>query len=348
MRLRRHFPIILGVVLVAAALVLVVQLRRHAPPEPARLLPTADGFVYVNLGWMRRVNIVDQLPEVAHDPEYERFIKETGFQFERDLNRAAFAIHYPVQSGQLAPGVPSETRFSEVFEGRIDSQKLISYLRKVAQSVDSYRSLDVYNIPLEGRTLRVAILGVDTVAASNHDDPQVIRGMIDRSRKLASPFGGPAFLRQYYKQVPLASLAWAILRVDGSDSRLPLANGIWSLLFPRSATVVVSGRYLRALHLKAEAFANSEDDARSISEQASTFLGVFHSAESSASARGVDSDVQEFFSSLKVEHEHDRAVLTATLPTGFIRKVFTEPPGEQRPSNKGNALGGQGPKDKHP
>jgi hypothetical protein len=349
MRIRRRLPIILGVLLVAAALALVVQLRRHAPPEPARLLPTADGFVYINLGWMRRVKVVDQLPAVTHDPEYERFIQETGFQFERDLNRAAFAIHYPAPGGRPAAGVTAETRFSEVLEGRIESDKLIAYLRKISRSVDNYRSLDIYNISLEGRTLRVAILGVDTVAASNHDDPTVIRGMIDRSRKLASPFGGPAFLRQYYKHVPLASLAWGILRVDGSDSRLPLANGIWSLLFPKQATVVVSARYLRALHLRAEAFAAGEQDARSIAEQASTFLSVFHGAESSASARGADPDVKEFFDSLRVEQDHDRAVLTATLPPGFIKKVFTESPGDQRngEGNKSNALPVQGPKDKH-
>jgi len=41
----------------------------------------------------------------------------------------------------------------------------------------------------------------------------VIRGIVDRSRKLASPFGGPALLRRYYKYVPLASLGWAIFTV---------------------------------------------------------------------------------------------------------------------------------------
>jgi hypothetical protein len=349
MRLRRRLPIILGVLLVAAALVLIVQLRRHAPPEPARLLPTADGFVYVNLGWMRRVNIVDQLPPVAHDPDYEQFIQQTGFQFERDLNRAAFAIHYPsLAAGNSGPF--KELRFSEVLEGRIETDKLISYLRKMAQTVDKYRSVDIYSIPLEGRILRVAILGVDTVAASNHDDPTVIRGIIDRSRKLASPFGGPAFLRQYYKQVPLASLAWAILRVENSDRQVPLANGIWSLLFPRPATVVASARYLRAVHLKAEAFATSQADAQSITQQASAFLSVFHGAETSASAHGVDPDVKEFFDSLKVEQNDDRAVLTATLPPGFIKKVFTEPPPAVQQNGggtRGNSPLVHGPKDKH-
>lgn len=319
MRIRRRLPIIISVLLVAVAVVLIVELRKHAPPEPARLLPAADAFLYANLTWVRRINAVNQLPPVSHDPEYERFIQETGFQFERDLDRAAFAVHYPTSAN-------GQARFTEIFEGSIHTEKLASYLRRVSRSVESYRSVEIFNIPLEDRTLRAAILGVDTVAASNHDDPAIIRGIIERSRKLASPFGGPAFLRQYYRDVPIASLAWAIVRVDKSDSRFPLANGIWSLLFPKPAVVVVSARYLRALHLRAEAFMNSGDDAKQVTEQVSAFLNIFHSAESSASAQGADPDVKEFFDSLKVEQRNSRSVLTATLPPGFIRKVFTEPP----------------------
>src|SRR5438876_12264757 len=99
MRIRRSFPIFVGVLLVAAALTIIVQLRKHAPPEPALLLPGADGFLYVNLKWMRRINTGAQLPPVSHDPEYEQFIQATGFQFERDLDQAAFAIHYPTRAG---------------------------------------------------------------------------------------------------------------------------------------------------------------------------------------------------------------------------------------------------------
>ena len=85
MRLRRRVPVLLAVVVVAAAVFAAVQLRRRAPPEPARLLPGADGFFYVNLKWLRTLKAIGQLPPVPHDPEYEQFIQATGFQFERDL-----------------------------------------------------------------------------------------------------------------------------------------------------------------------------------------------------------------------------------------------------------------------
>lgn len=331
MRIRRRLPILIGVLLVVAALALVVQLRKHAPPEPARLLPAADAFFYLNLSRVRWVNAISQLPPVSHDPEYERFIQETGFQFERDLDRAAVAVHYPpAWSGRAQPGLPDQPRFSEVFEGSVHAEQLTAYLRKMSRSVENYRSVEIFNIPIESRTLRVALLGVDTVAASNHDDPAVIRGMIDRSRKLASPFGGPAFLRQYYKYVPatlpVPTLAWAIVKVDNSNPQSPFSNGFWPSLFSKPAVLVVSARYLAALHLRAEAFAGSPEEAQHVAAQASVFLSIFHAAEQSAGERGADPDAKKFFDSLKVEQHEDRAELTANLPSGFIRKLFTEPP----------------------
>ena len=322
MRIRRTLPILLSVVVVAAVLTLVVQLRKHAPPEAARLLPSADGFLYVNLQWMRRANVSGDLPKVSHDPEYEQFIAATGFQFERDLDEAAFAIHYP--TAIRAGASPEPPRFSEVFVGKFDGERLSSYLRKLSHSVDNYRSIDIYSIPLEDRTVRVAILGVDTVAASNAVDPLVIRGIVDRSRKLASPFGGPAFLRQYYKDVPIASLAWTIFRVQPSAAGTQPA--FLSFLFSKPAVIVSSVRYLGTIGMKTEAVTESEDEARQLSEQVGTFLNLFRNAEITVSGQASDADVKQFFESLKIEQHKERAILTATIPPGFVKKAIAESP----------------------
>jgi hypothetical protein len=324
MRIRRSLPIILGVVVIAATVTLIVQLRKHAPPEPARLLPGADAFLYINLHWIRTLNAVDQLPPVSHDPEYEQFIQETGFQFERDLDQAAFAVHYPAPGSSSA----SQPHFSEVLVGKIQGDRLTAYLRKTAKSVDSYGTKEIFNLPIDGRTVRVAILGVDSVAISNHDDPLVIRGIIDRSRKLASPFGGPALLRQHYKHVPIASLGWAIGRVD--PDRGPFAGNA-KFLFPKPAVVVISARHIRALHLKAEAFTASPQDAQVVTEKLTTFLTLFHAAETSVGSQGADADVKSFFESLKIEQDKDRAILTATVPPGFLRKALIEAPANMVP-----------------
>src|SRR5277367_5103950 len=322
MRIRRRLPIILVFLLVVAAVALAVVLRKHAPPEPARLLPSADGFVYVNLQWMRRANITGELPPVPHDPEYEQFIQATGFQFERDLDEAALAIHYPAKSPGASPDSAEQPRFSEVFVGKIDGERLRAYLRQISSSVETFQTRDIYNIPLEGRTVRVAVLGVDTVAASNLDDPLVIRGIIARSRKLASPFGGPALLRQYYKEVPFASLGWAVFKIQPSGDLAASGPIGWSFLFPKPATVVASVRYLGAVHFKAQAFAGSEEEAGQLVRRIDTFLDIFRTAESSVPAAGPDPDIKAFLDSLKIQPERDRAVLTAVVPIGLIRKAL--------------------------
>jgi hypothetical protein len=334
MRIRRTFPIALVVVIVAAALTLAVQLRKDAPPEPARLLPGADGFFYANIGWLRKISNGKAFLPVSHDPEYERFIQQTGFDFERDLDAVAFAIHYPEKwPGGGTGGSASEPRFSEVFVGHFDGAKCIAYLKQTARSIENYNSVDIFTIPLDGRTFRVAILNVDTVAASNHDDPVVIHGIVDRSRRLASPFAGPAFLRRYYKRVQLASPLWIVARIAPSAHQF----GGWSSLFPKPADLVASASYnplhlplhTGALHLRAEAWAGNNEDARSIADKANVFLAMFRNAEVSVGSAGTDADVKALFDSLEVRQEDSRAVLSATVPTGIFHKLGesqTSPP----------------------
>ncbi len=342
MRWKRKLPILLAVLLVAAAVVAVVQLRRRAPPEAARLLPGADGFFYVNLKWLRTLKAIGHLPPVPHDPDYERFLEETGFQFERDLDEAAFAVHYPAKWGPTSTGgTATEPRFSEVFVGKFHNEKLTTYLHKIAGKVENYHAAEIYNIPLEGRTLRVTILAVDTVAASNQDDPAVIHGMVDRSRKLASPFGGPSLLRQYYKQLPVVSkslpvlkLAWFIGRIEPAAAN---SLGTWAMLFPKPASVVVSAYYALyspTLHVRAEAFPATEDEAQSLTDKISTYLNVLHAAENSVATREGDPDLKAFFDSLRIERQGNRAILTAAVPPGFLKKVVGE---AQEPSSSSSS-----------
>ena len=331
MRIRRTLPLALAVVIVAAAVILAVQLRKHAPPEAARLLPGADAFFYVNLSWARKVSAGNSLPAVSHDPVYERFIRETGIEFERDLEAAAFSVHYPARwPGGGTGGSALEPRFSEVFMGKFHGEKLTSYLRQIAKSVEDYNSVEIFTIPLDNRTFRVAVLSVDSVAASNHDDAGVIRGIVDRSRRLASPFGGPALLRRYYKRVQFASPVWIVAHIQPSAPEF----GGWGNVFPKPADVVISASYnplhlpLRpgSLHLRAEALTDDANDAHTIAEKLGVFLTMFHAAE--AGSQGNDPDVKAAFDSLQVHQDGERAILSATIPPGFLRKIFSEAPAE--------------------
>lgn len=332
MRIRRSVPTLIVLLAIIGAIALIITLRKHAPPEPARLLPGADGFFYVNLKWIRTFNASGQLPPVSRDPDYQKFVQDTGFDFERDLDQAACAIHYPQSWGNGTGGSSPEVRFSWVFTGKFDSSRILPYLRKIATSVDNYGGFDIYNISVESRTVRVTLLSYDSIAVSNHPNPEIIRGIIDRSRKLASPFGGPSLLRRFYREVPIASVAFAILRAQPTAvTSLGDLGGWGSVLFPKPAVVVISGRYLRALHLQAEAFTDNDSDAQAIVDKASAFLSIFHAAEASVGTHGTDPDVKAFFDSLKVERSHNRAILTATVPPGFVKKAVAEVPSDEVP-----------------
>jgi len=210
--------------------------------------------------------------------------------------------------------------------GKFHGERLANYLRQLAQSVENYRSVDIFKILVDGRSVRVAVLSPDSVAVSNLTDPAVIRGIVDRSQRLASPFGGPALLRQYYKHVQLASLVWVVARIDPSAP----PSAAWNTLLAKPATVVVSGSALdplhlrfNAVHLRAEAFTQNSEDARGIVDKANVFAALTHSAEDSAGSRGTDPDVKAVFDSLQVKQEGDRAVVTASMPIAFLRKMLT-------------------------
>ena len=328
----RNLIVLAAVAVIIAAIGLAVYLRKRAAPEPARLLPNSDAVLYFNLKTVRRLTNFGSKPAPQREPEYEQFVRETGFQFERDLNEAAFAVH-TVKRPAPIPGGPEtpELRYSEVFVGKFDSQRLSAYLRKLSKSVDRYKETDIFNIAVEDRTVRIAILDMDSVAGSNLDDASVIRGIIDRSRQAALPFSGPPLVSDYYSKIPIGSLVWAVARIPAAprDPRaaraFTLPGGI-DVLIPSESTMVAWVRYLGYVRVHADFYTGSDADAKRFADQAEAFLMLFKSVELGAQTGKVDPDVKAVLDSLKVEQDGSRASLTASIPSNFFKKVLEEPP----------------------
>ena len=326
---RRKLWIALAVVLVAAAVAAVVYLQSRAAPEAARLLPESDAVLFVNLRLMRRMHVFGEAPPVSYDSDYEQFVKETGFQFERDLDQAAFAVHAP-SGPAVGQSFLEQARYSEIFIGKFDAQRATAYLRKLSSGTEAYRDAVIYAIPHEGRTVRAAILGLDTLVVSNVADATAIHQMIDKYRAAAWPGSSPSMVREHFRQVPLASVAWALARLPAQPAQAP------SLVLPggmemparwlAGSTIVASARYLGALHVRIEALTQSENDARQLLETIQAFFALIKGAESSMTQGGADAEVKAFFNSLKVEEHGSRVELTATIPQGFIRKALSPPP----------------------
>ncbi len=329
---RRRILLALLILLVAVCLALVVYLQRSGPPLAVRMLPEADGVLYINLGRIRMLAPTADLNEVVREPAYSDFVSQTGFQFERDLEEAALAVHLPkpkpAGSSAAAGAQPDEPRFSSVFVARIRSERLVAYLKKQAQGVDRYRDLEIFRIPVEDRVVRVAVLSVDTVAVSNFAGKGPMHAMIDHYKQVASPSPERSLVREYYRHVPLGSLAWAIARYAPGESTLPGQGS--PLGTPVAATWVASARYTGSLHLRGEAFTAGEAEAAKLHDQASALLGLYRAFQSEASKSSADPDVRALIDSIEVAQQRDRVVFTATVPQGFIQKALAEAP---RPSS---------------
>lgn len=329
MKARRRLLIIaLCVVAFVAAVVSVVLLRKEAAPEAARLLPEADAVVYVDFATVRSLTSFDQQPLPQLAPGYEQFVKETGFSFERDLDEAAMAIH-------RGHGRAS-TRYTEILIGHYDQGKLAQYLRQRARNVESYRNVEVFSVPIEDRTLRIAMLAIDTVAISNVEDASIIHGIIDRFKKVALPFGGPTLVQVYYPKIPLGSLLWSVAHIPAQASPTPtnphpqpsftLPGGL-DVGLPGESDVVVSLRMLTTIHARAEFYTQSNDAARTFAEQSNAFLALFHTLQSNSTPGPGDADIKTVFDSIKVTSKGDRAEVTATIPPSFLTKLVREPAG---------------------
>src|ERR1700721_2343136 len=242
---RRTKATIIIVLLLLLLVALAAYLRRKAPPEAARLLPESDCILYFNLRPLRAYTHFDQ-HQVPHDPQYQSFIDATGFEFERDLDEVAFALHR--MPNPLGPN--GAVAYSEIFVGHLDRKRLSAYLGSIAAQTEEYAGHTIYDIPSNGRTVRVALLGYDMVAASNTPTPEQIHSMLDRYRTSALPFSGSSLLTDHYPEVPLLSIAWGIGKIA-----VPLKSGgirIMGFQFPLeiNSVFVGSGRGAGALRLK--------------------------------------------------------------------------------------------------
>jgi hypothetical protein len=317
---RRTKATIIIVLLVLVLVALAAYLRRKAPPEAARLLPESYCILYFNLRPLRGYTHFDQ-HQVPHDPQYQAFIDATGFEFERDLDEVAFGLHR--MPNPLGPN--GAVAFSEVFLGHIDGQRLTSYLASIAAQTEEYAGHTIYDIPSNGRTVRVALLGYDMVAASNTPTPEQIHSMLDRYRTSALPFSGSSLLSDHYSEVPLLSVAWGIGKVS-----VPLKSDGISVLgfhFPIAidTTFIASVRWAGALRLRIEEIAPTALAATVSSDALNTMLAIGRAAENNLPSAMTNADLRDLFNSTDIEHKNDRTVVTATLPVAMLQKLVTAP-----------------------
>lgn len=309
---------LLAIVVAVIALLAVFYLRTVAPPENARLLPECDAIVYLNVKPLRTATHFDRDP-VSRSISYQHFVDATGIVAERDLDSAAFALH----SMSDSTGPNGAVAFSEVLEGRFNSERLDRYFASIAHGQELYAGHTIYSIPSEGRVLRVSILNYATVAGSNMPTPEQIHSILDRARAAASPFAGSSLLSARYRDVPAFSSAWAVGRLG-----LPFNNqGHLDLLglrlpIPADTTFVASIRYVGALHLRIEAVETSSADAIQTADSLGQLLALartLQNAQQSSLRTPEDRAIHTLLDSIQIESKKERTVVTATLPSDALK-----------------------------
>jgi hypothetical protein len=317
MRRRTHRSLWIAGILVAAVIVALV-LKKNAPPEAARLLPESDAIVYVNLKTVRSVTHFDESP-IIRSSDYQHFIDATGIAPERDLDAVAFGLHaMPDPHGPNGP-----VAYSEVFVGRFDGIKLAKYLTSMASAQETYAGHDIYTIPVEGRQLRVAQVGYDTIAASNMPTSEQIHSMLDRYRASALWTPGSSLLAARYSEVPLLSQAWGIGHIG-----LPFAsNGRISILglelpLSEDTDLVASLRYSGSVHLRVEEIAPSDDVARHTVDTMTALIGFVRGMENTQHAQTPGAlAMHNLLGSVEVAQHKERAILSASATTDQLKAL---------------------------
>jgi hypothetical protein len=312
----------------AAALLLLalaIFLRSKAPPEAARLLPESDGILYFNLMPLR-VFLHKDLKPPTRAPDYQQFVDATGIDWERDLDQVAIALHrMPDPHGPNGP-----VAYSMVLVGKLTGKRLNTWLDAHAASRELYDGKTIYNIPSEGRTVRVAQIGYDMLAVSNTPTPEQIHSMLDRHRTAALPFAGSTLLAEHFHDVPLLSVAWGVgqLGLPFSESGAIKVFGL-SLPLEADSTVVASVAPALSLdgtlHMKVEEIVPTDQVAARQAAALSTLFSLARVFTAPLSRNAANSGLKQLLKTATVTQRHNRVVVTATLvPSVLVNLVQDE------------------------
>jgi len=332
-RTRRTLWIVASVLLFLAV---AIFLRSKAPPEAARLLPESDGILYFNLRPVRAF-----LPKNPKPPErvqeYQQFIDAIGIDPERDLDEAAIALHRMADPN----GPNGPVAYSMVLVGKITGKKLNAWLDAHAAARDSYAGHTIYNIPSEGRTVRVAQIGYDMVAVSNYPTPEMIHSMLDRHATAALPFANSTMLRQYYHEVPLLSPVWGVGQIGLPFSESGAINIFgFSLPLEPDSTIIASVTPALSLggslNVKVVEIAPSIGKAASQAETLNVLLILARGITAPLADNAANDSLKELLKTAEITQKRDRVVITATLTPS----LFSGPVGS--PKSPADSFSGSG------
>src|SRR5712692_3952456 len=140
------------------------SVQRVSPREEALALMPVDvsAVLFADFGELRQAPFIAQLyawaPKPQADVDYAQFVKETGFDYERDIDRVAIALE---KRGQ-------DSAVFAVVDGKFDRQKISSFAKKDGTSVTT-GGREIFSVPAGGTANRISFVFLrnDRIALTN-------------------------------------------------------------------------------------------------------------------------------------------------------------------------------------
>lgn len=131
-----------------------------------RALPAdASAVIYVDVAELRQGAILKNLAGwsagATMDPEYKQFVSETGFDYEKDLNRLGITIQ----------NMGTASHYFALADGKFDRKRIEGYLRKNGSS-ETKNGREVFHlaVSVQGHAVSVAFLSDERIAFTDEAD----------------------------------------------------------------------------------------------------------------------------------------------------------------------------------
>ena len=226
-----------------------------------RMPADSSAIVFADVAELRSAPFVTQLfawaPQPEPDEDYARFLNETGFHYERDLDRLAISFQKAEQ----------DSSFFAIADGRFDRQK-ISALANKSGTVEKRGGREIFAIPESGdaKKIYLTFLSNDRIALTDRAD--LVQTLAARKRN-----DDGAEWRSRFERLG-GSPVFAVIRQDAAPGEALTERAPGGFSSPQLSTALDRLQWITLagkpendrLHVIAEGECASDDTARQLAD----------------------------------------------------------------------------------
>jgi hypothetical protein len=228
--MQKHRWIVLGIFVVAIVAIAGFYAEKHWRSEIsdsrkellARLPADADAIVYIDATQLHQSEFLQALIAWAAkpnaDPDYMQFVKNTGFDYERDLDAVAMATKSDAQASILVA----------VAKGKFDKKKIAAFAER-SGTKEMQGGREIFHVPLSGEKGEISFffIGSDVIELSNA--PSFAASQSSNAMESSS-------WRARFERLA-GSPIFAVIRRDASTNAIP-AQGPGGFQSPQLASLL--------------------------------------------------------------------------------------------------------------